>query len=448
MVYVLGMTSPGFKRILQIYQSALTVGVLEHFQKQAGLKIRRGVYSAQVVMWLMILQRLHEVGTLTVAVQMLIQGMAAPLLQNCLRVQKKRISARTGGYSQARQRLPAVLCRNVMKEITLKLRAMLGLEDEARVYLLDGSSLELEHCPELMKSYPPAQNQHGASHWPVLRIVVLHELEIGLAEEPQWGAMYGGDAVSEQKLAAQAMDGLPRSAVLLGDRNFGVLWMAHEAHQRGLGVVLRLTEIRARKLWGGPITQPGEQEVVWKASRGDGGKDHSLPAQAEVKGRLIAALVGRGKSKKWLYLFTTQVSPAEELVALYGSRYKIETDLRSLKRTVRLHHVTVRSKDMLDKELLMAVCAYNLVRAVICLAARNNRIEPRQLSFAMVLNVVNCAWPKLAAATTPEEFQNEFARVLELAAQCTLPKRSRHRSYPRAVHRHRPGFPYMREKTK
>jgi hypothetical protein len=244
------MASPKWFDLLDVYQRALTVGTIEHFQRQAEMRIRRGVYCAQVVLWLMMLQRLHAVGTLAASVQLLLQGAAAPLLQSCRRVRKGRISARIGGYCQARQKLPTLLCRNVSREITEQLRAMLGLEDpaRARVYLLDGSSLELEHSRELVGSYPPAQNQHGVSHWPVLRLVVLHELETGLAQEPQWGPMYGAQAVSEQELAEQAMDRLSAHSVLLGDRNFGVLWVAYAAHQRNLGVVLRLTKQRARKL--------------------------------------------------------------------------------------------------------------------------------------------------------------------------------------------------------
>ena len=441
------MTSPQWSDLFDLYRRVLTEGTVEYFQRQAEMKIRRGIYSAAVVIWLMILQRLHPSGTLSTAVQLLIQGAGKPFLQNCRRVRRRRISAHTGGYCQARQKLPTLLCRNVFREIAEQLRKMLDLEDDPgapRGYLLDGSSLELEHSRELVRSYPAAQNQHGASHWPVLRIVVLHEVETGLAEEPQWGPMYGADAVSEQALAEQAMDRLPAHAVLLGDRNFGVLWVAHTARQRNLDVILRLTEVRARKLWDGPISQAGEQPVNWKASRWDGGKHRCVPPEAAVEGRLIAARVGRGKSKQWLYLWTTLDWSAEKVVAAYGDRWKIETDLRSLKRTVRLHHMAVKSKEMLEKELLMAVCTYNLVRAVSCLAARKRRIDPRQLSFAMVLNVVDCAWPKLAGAATQKQFQREFALVLKIAAQCTLPKRKRRRSYPRSLWRRQPGFPFRK----
>lgn len=439
------MCCPSFSNVVELYQRVVSAGVIEYLQKQTGRRTRRSVYSGQVVLWLMILQRLHPLGTLAAAVQLLIQGAAGPLLQNCRRVRQKRISAGTGGYCQARQKLPTKLCRQVGREMIEQLRKVLGLEDsdQPRVYVLDGSSIELEPRRELIKRYPPAQNQHGVSHWPVLKIVVLHELQSGLAEEPAWGAMYGPQAVSEQELAAQCMDRLPAGAAVLGDRNFGVLWVVQEAHRRGLGCVLRLTEARAHKLAGGPISQEGERPVEWRATRWDGGKKHRVPGDAVVAGRLIAVRVGRGKSKQWLYLFTTLDWPLQRLVELYGERWKIETDLRSLKQTVRLHHLSAKSEGMLAKELVVAICAYNLVRAVIWLAARKSRSAPRQLSFAMVLNVVDCAWPKLLGASDQQQFQREFARVLKLAAQCTLPRRKR-RSYPRLLWRRQPGFPFRK----
>lgn len=94
------------------------------------------------------------------------------------------------------------------------------------------------------------------------------------------------------------------------------------------------------------------------------------------------------------------------------------------------------------------VSAYNLVRAVMCLAAQRNRIDPRQLSFTHVLNVVDAAWAKLIAAPSKQHHDQEFFRVLDLAAQCTLPKRTKRRSYPRRLWRRPSGFGFRTEKTK
>ena len=79
---------------------------------------------------------------------------------------------------------------------------------ECRACLLDGSPLQLEASPRLRKLYPPAENQHGRAHWPVLRVLAVPESETGLAEEPPWGAIHRAAAVSEQGLAEKAMDAL------------------------------------------------------------------------------------------------------------------------------------------------------------------------------------------------------------------------------------------------
>ena len=303
--------------IFSLYQQIVTASLLQFLQKQAGVNHRRGIYNPRVVIWLMILQRLHAGATLAVAVQLLIHGAAKGLQPDCHRVQCGKISSRTGGYCQARLKLPTLLCKQVTAEILEQLRQLLGADATAprNVFLLDGSSIELEHCRELVGCYPPAQNQHGKSHWPVLRLLVAHDVDTGMASCPYWGPMYGPAAVSEQELAEKAMAHLRAGATILGDRNFGVFWMAYAAQQRNLGAVLRLTEVRARKLVG-TISQAGEHAVVWEASRWDGGKDHRLPAGSAVSGRLIATRIGRGKSKQWLYLFTTLDWSAEEIVQL------------------------------------------------------------------------------------------------------------------------------------
>lgn len=172
-----------------LYRRCITSSVVEYLQKQAQVKIRRSIYTAEVVIWLMIVQRLQPSGTLAAAVGALLAGAADLLLSSCHRARQKRISRRTGGYSHARQKLPKLLCRQVLGELTIRLREIFNPAGGRACYVLDGSSLELEASASLRKIYPPAENQHGSAHWPVLRIVVLHELETGLAEPPQWGAM-------------------------------------------------------------------------------------------------------------------------------------------------------------------------------------------------------------------------------------------------------------------
>jgi hypothetical protein len=432
---------------MSLYQRCISSAVVEYLQKQMRVKWRDCVYTAPVVIWMMIRRWLQAKGTLVSAVETLSEGAADALLSRRARLRRKRISRRTGGYSHARQRLPKLLCKRVTQELILRLREILNPEGRAAAYLLDGSSLELEASPGLRRAYPPAQNQQGRAHWPVLRIVVLHELQTGLAEEPQWGPMYGPGAVSEQCLAERAMDALAAGSVVVGDRNFGVFSIVWAAQQRGLEVVARLTEARARKLAGGPIGEEGERGVSWTPTRFDGRRQGGMPEGARVEGRLISVRIGRGKSQEWLHLFTTRRAPGEDVTALYGQRWKIETDLRSLKRTVRLQHIAARNESTMEKELLTAVAAYNLVRAVMALAARRHGLSPRQLSFSFAMNVVDACWHKLQAATNAKSYQRAVFAMLDAAAQGTHPKRRKRRSYPRATWNRRHTFPTHKEEV-
>ena len=427
--------------LFNLYLQVAPPELFRVLQRQIGRRTRTGVYTARVVMWMMMIQRLQPRGTLASSVAQLVEGRFDPLLSQCKRVREKHIGLSTGGYCQARQHLPKLLVSRTMDELIERLRRRL-LESEPerpqRAYLLDGSSLQLEHEPELVQAFPPASNQHGKSHWPVVRMVVLHDLETGLAQRPCWGPLNGRKAVSEQALAERAMAHVPGGSVLVGDRNFGIFSSAYSAQQAGHKTVLRLTAVRAKSLLGGPIARPGDYAVRWRASRWDGRKKNPQqprpwPADASVEGRLIACRVGRGQHQQWLYLFTTTSLPVEEVVALYGRRWRIETDLRSLKQTVRLYRICAHSADMMEKELLVAVMAYNLVRAIMFQAAQRAQVDPRQLSFTYACNIVLDSYPEVLAARTAKQQQQKLDRMIDLVARCRLPRRTKRRSYPREV---------------
>jgi hypothetical protein len=441
MGYVLFMACLDSTPLFNLYQQLAPAALFRLLQREIGWKVRGGIYTARLVIWMMMMQRLRPRGTLASSVAELVEGRFDPLLSPCKRVQEKKIGLSTGGYCQARQHLPKLLVDRTMDELLERLRCRLmeaQPELPQRVYLLDGSCVQLEHEPELVKAYPPASNQHGKAHWPVIRIVVLHDLETGLAERPYWGPFNGREAVSEQALAARAIAHVPAGSVILGDRNFGIFATAYNAQQAGLKSVVRLTAVRAKSLMGGPIARAGDYPVCWRASRWDGRKQgqpeaRPWPADAGVAGRLIAWRVGRGKHKQWLYLFTTTSLPAEEVVALYGLRWRIETDLRSLKQTVHLYRLHAHSTDTMEKELLIGVMAYNLVRAIMFEAAQRAQIDPRQLSFTYACNIVLDTYPDVLSARTAKQQQEKLEWVIDLVARCRLPQRNKRRSYPREV---------------
>lgn len=443
-------TEPELSILLNLY-AQIAPGTLFHLlQRNLGLTRHNGIYPPRVVIWMMMQQRLDPRGTLESTVAQLALGRFDPLLSQCKRTQEKNIGLGSGGYCEARKKLPKMLMDRAVEEIVQRLRNHLSErlpQLDRPVYVIDGSSVQLDPHPELSQAYPPARNSRRPSHWPVLRMVVLHDVMTGLAQEPCWGPMYGAEAVSEQALAEQAMSRLPPGAVLIADRNFGIFAIAHSARQKGQEVVVRMTKQRALRLVGKQISRPGTYTVEWKPSDHER-KKYGLRPNDVIQGRLIAWRIGRGKSKQWLYLFTTLPLTPEEIVDMYGKRWHIETDLRSLKQTVRLNHLSVKSVGMMEKELLAAVLAYNLVRAVMCLAARKAGIQSRQLSFTCAFNLVQVGIADVLAGPTLAVQVERMDRLVDLVARCKLPKRTKRRTYPRAVWGRGRAFPSRKEKTK
>jgi hypothetical protein len=165
--------------------------------------------SAWVVIWLMIYQRLDTKGTLSVAVREMLVG---SVRQYVLRAEDAEpLSANTSAYSQARSKLPVDMAEKASDMIFDGLRReptiLAGLGQP--MFLLDGSSIQLPHTPELIAAYPPQSNQFGVSHWSLIRVLGATDVVSGLAARPCSGPMNGPVAVSEQELAKEMMGRLP-----------------------------------------------------------------------------------------------------------------------------------------------------------------------------------------------------------------------------------------------
>lgn len=411
-------------------------------------------------MWLMMQQRLQGAAPQEAVVLDLLQGLPASFWPKpCKRVRDwqqsgKPVSDNTAAYNERRQALPELVveqsCDHMFDQLMRRM-APVGAGVSRRAFLLDGSSMRLAYSPALAKHFPPASNQHGESHWPVMRVLVAHELQTGLAIRPQWGPMYGADAVSEQQLLETCIDRLPAGSVVIGDRNFGVFSVGWTAAQKKYPVVLRLTAQRARRLAGEELQDGIDRMVEWKPSRVERRNHPDLPPDACIQGRLIVRQVqpDNATTPFLLALFTTLPDPAKEIQQLYGQRWKIETDLRTLKSQLRMEQLSCATAEMAAKEIQMGIAAYNLVRAVICLAAQQSGLPPRRYSFTRVARIVQSLAPKIAAAKTAEEGQKHFDRMLYFLQHATLPHRTRPRKpQPRALWGIRKEYPKRKPSQK
>src|SRR5260221_8132543 len=250
--------------VMDLYGEAVPEEFCQTLENDLGLPARQRIFNLPLVVWLMISQRLDPKATLYTAVQQVVQQRPQALLSAHKRIREGTVSCHTGAYSDARHAMPLMVAEKVADRVLVHLRqghreALPGWS--RRVFILDGSSLEMPHTAELVKAYPP----HPKSHWPVLRLLVAQGLATALAERPRWGPMYGPQAVSEQALTEQLLDRLPRHAVLMGGINVGAFSAAFAATLRCHDVLFRLQPNRAGVVGRGLSLQSGlDQQVCWR----------------------------------------------------------------------------------------------------------------------------------------------------------------------------------------
>lgn len=382
-----------------------------------------GLFTPALTVWLSISSRLYGTGSLESAWQACGADEVAALSPKSARG-KRALSPHPTGFAYARKALPQSVVEKASDTLYEQAACALGVHARP-VFLIDGSSLWLPSTPCLREAFPPAQNQHGSSHWPMIRLGVAHELHTGLALRPEWGPMYGPEAVGELELAHRLMERMPDGALVIADRGFGVF---QTAWKLGANLILRLKDAQARALLGKGVDLGRDLDLpaVWKRGKT---KDESCPRGVQVAGRVIVReVLVPGKGKVRVCLFTDDLkSEADELVRLYALRWNVETDIRTLKRTVGLEVVRAQSPETLGKELVLAFCAYNLIRAVAGLAAYRAGVQARRIGFTRAATAVRLFARK--DVRSPQEV-DDF--LLGIAAKL-LPERPHRKRPPRAV---------------
>lgn len=96
--------------------------------------------------------------------------------------------------------------------------------------------------------------------------------------------------------------------------------------------------------------------------------------------------------RRTLYIVTTLLDnveyPAEEIVSLYAHRWEIELRYRDIKTTMGMEMLRTKTPEMIEKEILMYMIAYNLVRLLMLQAGKLYGINHRRISFKATIQIL------------------------------------------------------------
>jgi hypothetical protein len=298
-------------------------------------------------------------------------------------------------WSDRRLRLPWEIFADLMRR-ALRARASPRQHREAfwrgwRLLALDGTQFSLINTPQITATLEKARTRRGRAAFAKLTTAVL--LEVGLHNPV--AAAVGRQGESEWALAQRLLAQLPKRALLLGDRLYGVVAFARVAHAtcRRVGSHFLLRASRSVK-----------PRLIQRLP--DGSRLVGLPVRAPrnpnriiewLEVREIRVRVGRnGQRPHALRLWTTlrdpRTAPALELARVYASRWEHELYFREIKRQLRRtallqsHTVETGAQEIAAMVLASAVIANERARAA------TGHLPALRVSFGQVLNLVRGMW--------------------------------------------------------
>jgi hypothetical protein len=355
----------------------------------------------------------------------------------------------SGGYCQARQRLPRRLLEQALtaSAACAAHRAPLSKLLRGRsLKVVDGSSLRLPDTPSHQQRYPQPTAQKPGCGFPVLRLVVLFCLASGALVARSTGALWE----SESRLFHRLLSTLKPGDIVLGDRGFGNFVMLALLATVGVDFIGRVAIKsrhmdfrRGRRL--GPRDRcvywhKGEQRVDWLTTAAWA----ALPKEVSV--RVLQLRVSQpGFRGQEITLVTTlldpQLYPAAELLEAYLRRWRLEMCLDDLKTTLGLEPLKCLSPAMAEKELLVGLIGHNLLRCVMAEAAQHHTVPLARISFKGSLDALRQFSIALSQARSAPQRSQLWETLLCALASDLVPERPGRRE-PRAVKR-RPKYPLL-----
>jgi len=405
---------------------------------------RQRIFSLEVIFWAFLDQVLTPQGPCRETVRKI---MAWHRFENP-RGRLGDMSGDTSAYCRARLRLPLKTIKDIGSHLIARLQANTpadALWHGRRVKLVDGTGISMPDTAPNQAFYPQTKSQKPGCGFPLMNLVGIFCMSSGAL----LNIAYGGRRTHETKLFASLWHTVERGDVIVEDRGFCSFGAIANLRARGADVLARLPEKKCRQAIGSQLPKSGDCDVLVTWTRPSKPPPamseeefESLPQTMTV--RVIRMDISRhGFRTQTITLITTLSDPAitaQELAALYFRRWEIELHFREIKVLLNMDVLRCKTPEMIERELLMHLVAYNLVRTLMQQSALSHGADLRRLSFKGCLDTVrHFANAAHAAHGKPRTIQALIQEMLLTIARDPNPFRPG-RKEPRAVKRRRKNY--------
>lgn len=342
----------------------------------------------------------------------------------------------TGGYCQARQRLPLEMVTALARESgrLLSEQAQPAWRWRGRaVKLADGTGISMPDTPENQACYPQPSTQAKGVGFPLARLVAILCLSTGAVLDAALGP-HAGKGNTELDLMRSLLGALSAGDVLLADALYCNYFMIAMLQAAGVDVLFEQNGARITDFRRGQRLGERDHVVRWPKPRARpkwmtpeqyrAFPDELTIREAKVDGRVLVTTMRDARKV-----------PKGELVDLYACRWHVELDIRHIKTTLGMEVLRCLTPQMAVKELWVYLLAYNVVRLLMAQAAQQAGVHPRELSFKHTVQMWT-TWTAAALRADPLEF-------FRLIAQLKVGNRPG-RIEPRARKRRPKSYPWLK----
>jgi hypothetical protein len=378
------------------FTESLSESSIRDALNEHAIQYRDRLFSPITTIWGFLSQVLSEDHSCRDAVSRIIAHRAASGLKVC--------SPNTASYCNARGRLPTVVLRTLAKRTAQQLQAGLpeGWKWNGRsVFIADGSHVSMPDTPQNQAGYPQPVVQQDSIGFPLARVTVLLSLATGACHDLAI-APYAGKGTGETTLLRQMYGALSPGDVVVADALFDNYFLACELRQRGVELVAR---VQAERVGSRMVeSRPDGDVIVWQRPNkphGMKGADYRTYPESLTMRQVSVDARGRDNRAEQFKVITTILDPAidgGQIGDLYERRWQGEVDIRAIKSTMKMGVLRCKTPAMVQKEVWVYLLAYNLLRTVMAVAAGENDVEPRAISFKGAKQALTAFAPKLEAA--------------------------------------------------
>jgi len=327
-------------------------------------------------------------------------------------VRLARLSCSTAAYCAARARLPLAVYQRILEQTSQAAQQSFRepLWRGHRTFSVDGTGFSMPDTKELREHFGQSGAQRAGCGFPVAHLLAMFDAGTGLLVKMLAAPLRTHDLAQVANFHPELRPG----DVLLGDKAFACfvhlalllrakLHGVFRAHQRTLVSFRRDRKLlgkcpkgtKATRAIGRLVRKLGRYDQIVESRKSPvcprwmtADEYATLPDSIEVR-ELRYWTRRRGFRTRFVTLVTTlldaELYPLEELAALYGRRWEVETNFAHLKTTMRMDVLRCQTVEGVLKELIMFALVYNLARLVMLAAAREQGLPHNRLSFVDAL---------------------------------------------------------------